>query len=92
MIASSKLKITPQTIVFGSSNAGAEIHTEHLLPAQIMENIGKKLNLKSHKVGCKTRTYEIYTPIDLEMHKIEEDLYLLDFSRYFKNLLNLVFF
>jgi hypothetical protein len=61
----STLPINENTIVYGSSDAGLSIHTDNTAVMETMNEVGTKLNLKSHKVGAKFAEKILSTPVDL---------------------------
>jgi hypothetical protein len=68
--------------VYGSSDAGATIHTDNAFVNEKMKAISQRLNLKEHRVGPKFLDKKISTPVDLEAHYgFDGKYYLLDFSR-----------
>ena len=84
LIAISVLPITKETIVYGSSDAAVHVcnSSEELQRKMILS--GQMLNLKKHLVGLTPENQvELYSAGDLEGHKVNDDFYLLDFSRAF---------
>jgi hypothetical protein len=80
LIASSILPINHETIIYGSCDAGKNIHAKDSEFNKKMRKISQLLNLKLHKVG----NQPLYTPADLEGHKgTDGRYYLVDFSRMF---------
>lgn len=82
--AMSILPINEYTIIYGSSDAGREIHTDSARMGEKLKSIAKKFNLQEHRVGNSNLPKTLWTPVDLEAHYgFDKRFYLLDFSRLF---------
>eukprot|EP01091_Cochliopodium_minus_P008798 TRINITY_DN2050_c0_g2_i9.p1 TRINITY_DN2050_c0_g2~~TRINITY_DN2050_c0_g2_i9.p1 ORF type:complete len:1349 (-),score=401.15 TRINITY_DN2050_c0_g2_i9:136-4182(-) len=82
--AISLLPIGKDTIVYGSFDAGNTVYDSEPKVNEMMEKLGKKMNIKGHIVGGKKKVL-IYGPADIEVHKgkgEDERFYVLDFARY----------
>lgn len=86
LIASSRLPIDSETLVYGSSDGGTTVHTVLDDMNILMENAAKILNIKGHVAGIgdpSNRAY-VYGPADLEGHLGNDgNFYVLDFARTF---------
>lgn len=83
LVAMSLLPIDNDTLEFGSANAGRMIHDSNPALSEKMALVGKKLNLKSHKVSSESNI-RMHTPVDMEGHAAKNGyFYALDFSRLF---------
>jgi hypothetical protein len=60
----SVLPISKDTIVYGSNDYGATIHSSNDQLIAKVKEVAKYLNLKPHIIAGK----ELYTPIDMEGH------------------------
>eukprot|EP01091_Cochliopodium_minus_P013369 TRINITY_DN4293_c0_g1_i1.p1 TRINITY_DN4293_c0_g1~~TRINITY_DN4293_c0_g1_i1.p1 ORF type:complete len:537 (-),score=110.57 TRINITY_DN4293_c0_g1_i1:953-2563(-) len=71
-----------QTLVYGSQDGGRTVFTSDSNFNDIMESVGKKMNLKEHLAGMGKNKKMIYFPTDIEGH-IGKDgrRYVIDFSR-----------
>lgn len=86
LLAVAKLPISADTLVRGSSDAGASLSNSDTHCRDAMKTIAQMLNLKSHAIRDKRGvTHEIVGPFDLEAHRSVSDkrLYFLDFARLF---------
>lgn len=67
-----------------SANGGVSVHADEPEICEIMAQVGSQLNLKEHTVGITESTKNLYTPVDLEVHKIKDGRYAVcDFARLF---------
>jgi len=85
LIAMSLLPINSSTIVYGTADAGKNIHAKHAELNQKMKYSATKLNLKPHVAGfMEERSRKVWSAADVEGHVGHDGkLYLLDFSRTF---------
>eukprot|EP01103_Thecamoeba_quadrilineata_P005102 TRINITY_DN14950_c0_g1_i1.p1 TRINITY_DN14950_c0_g1~~TRINITY_DN14950_c0_g1_i1.p1 ORF type:complete len:1069 (+),score=222.14 TRINITY_DN14950_c0_g1_i1:25-3231(+) len=82
LIATSKLPISQDTIVYGSCVGGNEVHADLPEMNEIMERCGRILNLKGHMAGIGRDKKFMYGPCDLEGHLGHDGkLYALDAAR-----------
>lgn len=80
ILATSLLPLGPDTIVYGSHDAGKTVHASDPVFNKMMDEIGVMLNLKKHTVGKKK--VPIVGPGDIEGHKaLDGRYYLLDYAR-----------
>ncbi|GAM25977.1 hypothetical protein SAMD00019534_091520 [Acytostelium subglobosum LB1] len=80
LIAISLLPIKKETLVYGSSDGGNTVHDDVEEVNEMMEQVGKKMNLRGHLAGLNPKY--IYGPGDFEIHQSEDnDFYALDFGR-----------
>eukprot|EP01129_Flabellula_baltica_P014521 TRINITY_DN696_c0_g1_i1.p1 TRINITY_DN696_c0_g1~~TRINITY_DN696_c0_g1_i1.p1 ORF type:complete len:700 (+),score=142.97 TRINITY_DN696_c0_g1_i1:98-2197(+) len=83
LVATTHLPISKNTLKYGSDDGGLTIHNENETLRNLIETLGKKLNLKKHTVGAKTPT-DIYGPADIEGHLgTDKRYYILDTARLF---------
>lgn len=79
------LPIDKDTLVYGSMDFGNTVYTSNEQFNRIMEECGKRMNLKKHVVGVPDLGLRcLYGPVDMEGH-IGRDgrFYLLDCARTF---------
>jgi hypothetical protein len=67
LIATSLLPIEKDTIIYGSNDGGIEVHCDVEEVNQVMEQVGKTLNICEHGTGVQGK--KLYGPGDLEIHK-----------------------
>eukprot|EP01091_Cochliopodium_minus_P008352 TRINITY_DN1876_c1_g1_i2.p1 TRINITY_DN1876_c1_g1~~TRINITY_DN1876_c1_g1_i2.p1 ORF type:complete len:1315 (-),score=354.21 TRINITY_DN1876_c1_g1_i2:100-3675(-) len=68
------------TLVYGTQDGGKNYTFSDPVAKKFADAIGKKLNLKKHKINSSNNN--IYTPADIEIHKgYDGNYYILDFSR-----------
>ncbi|GAB5366103.1 hypothetical protein AAMO2058_001115800 [Amorphochlora amoebiformis] len=80
LICSSLLPLSKTTLVYGSDDQGRTVQMSDPECNDLMENAGRELNLKGHKVAGKT----IFSCGDVEVHRgLDGRLYLLDTARVF---------
>jgi hypothetical protein len=78
LVAVSTLPINKKTIVYGSADAGRTVHNSDPVAANIMQQLGKTLNLREHLVFDQ----KIIGAGDVEVHKAEDGrYYMVDFAR-----------
>jgi hypothetical protein len=83
LVAISMLPIGKESIIYGSSDAGATVHADNDAFNGKMKRAAEILNLKGHHVG-KVDGKLLYSCGDIEGHKGSDGrLYLLDFGRAF---------
>eukprot|EP01117_Protostelium_nocturnum_P006466 TRINITY_DN2328_c0_g1_i1.p1 TRINITY_DN2328_c0_g1~~TRINITY_DN2328_c0_g1_i1.p1 ORF type:complete len:1080 (+),score=470.57 TRINITY_DN2328_c0_g1_i1:226-3465(+) len=83
VVAMAVIPISSSTIKYGSNDAGATIHADDEALNKRMELAGKRLNLKPHMTGMKTKKM-IAGPGDIEGHITKAgDYYVVDFGRVF---------
>ena len=69
------------TLIFGSSDAGRSVKADPFIRPRL-EDVGKRLNLRSHPVGPLRDLQHFYTPLDLEVHRgTDGRYYVLDLAR-----------
>ena len=82
IIASSLIPIDDTTLAYGSSDAGATVMKTNPELNEIVESLGKKLNLKEHYTGSKKFGKVLYMPGDIEGHIGKDgNYYMLDVAR-----------
>jgi len=83
LVAVSLLPISDNTLVYGSSNGGLSVHADEDEANRLMEELGKKLNLRGHVASpSKEGSKFIYMPADIEGHRGRDGrFYLIDFAR-----------
>lgn len=70
------------TLVYGTQDGGKNYKFTDPVAMEYAKKIGKKLNLKEHKLSSPLVDHGIYTPADIEIHKGKDNnYYILDFSR-----------
>lgn len=84
LVAMSLLPISKKTLIYGSDDAGKNVHNDDPLFANIMKEAASVINLKGHVTDAKGTI--IYGPTDIEGHKYvtpsgEVQYYLVDFAR-----------
>lgn len=60
------LPLGDKSLVYGSDNAGIDVHTSNTEVNNLMSEAGKKLNFQSRKVN----NIDFYGPIDIEGHLV----------------------
>ncbi|KAL6045370.1 Clu domain-containing protein [Balamuthia mandrillaris] len=81
--AMSLLPINKNTLLYGSSDGGLNVKQDSKVH-HILRKMAKQLNLKKHVCGLPGDSKEMYTPLDLEVHKGQDDrLYVIDCHRLF---------
>jgi len=84
LIAISVLPISKDTIVYGSADAGQHVYNDCPELERKMACAATLLNLKPHQVGLDAEhQVTLYSAGDLEGHQVNDEFYLLDFSRAF---------
>jgi hypothetical protein len=86
LIAMPILPIGSQTLVYGSSDGGGNIHTSNEQMNARMRLVGNILNLAPHYVWDGHNRYrsKIYGPVDIEGHLgVDQRYYVLDSARLF---------
>jgi hypothetical protein len=77
------LPISNTTLCYGSNDGGQTVLASNPELNHYMEQAAKKLNLKGHYCGFKTRQF-LHGPCDCEGHLgTDNRFYLLDFARTF---------
>ena len=82
----SLLPIGKETIVYGTDDAGATIHSKDQYLSGLMERAAQKLNLQPHRCADLSRRHfeVLHSAADIEGHKgTDGRYYLIDFSRTF---------
>eukprot|EP01132_Coremiostelium_polycephalum_P007680 gene7680-9448_t len=81
LIAISVLPISKDSLIYGSCDGGNTVHNDIQEINDIMETVGRSMNLKGHLSGINPKY--IYGPGDLEIHKSKQtgDYYAVDFGR-----------
>eukprot|EP01130_Rhizamoeba_saxonica_P014986 TRINITY_DN662_c1_g2_i2.p2 TRINITY_DN662_c1_g2~~TRINITY_DN662_c1_g2_i2.p2 ORF type:complete len:506 (-),score=103.86 TRINITY_DN662_c1_g2_i2:2144-3661(-) len=79
VVAISLLPISNETLVYGSSDAGATIHKKDEQMNNIMRKSGQVMNIIPHI--CGNDAVEVYSACDIEGHKTEYGYYLIDYAR-----------
>eukprot|EP01105_Mastigella_eilhardi_P017010 TRINITY_DN390_c0_g1_i3.p1 TRINITY_DN390_c0_g1~~TRINITY_DN390_c0_g1_i3.p1 ORF type:complete len:2090 (-),score=509.34 TRINITY_DN390_c0_g1_i3:37-6306(-) len=81
LTAMARLPIMPETLVYGSRDAGRTVHATDAV--SLMNKICSRLLLKPHLCGRDSRAF-LCGPVDIEIHRGEDGmLYAVDFSRLF---------
>jgi len=82
IIASSILPINDSTLSYGSADAGVTVHNSNNELNNLIETLGKKLNLSEHLTGSKIGAKKLYMPGDIEVHHgADGKFYILDVAR-----------
>ncbi|KAH3755977.1 Histidine kinase A [Pelomyxa schiedti] len=82
LIATSELPIDPGTLEYGSADGGKTVHSRDSEIAVKMEQVGRILNLKAHKVGPTDNMKVLHGPCDIEVHRAHDGrIYVLDAAR-----------
>lgn len=68
LCAVSTLPITKETLVYGSDDGAKTVLNQDPLAASLMEEFGRRLNLKPHQAG-RDQSSVIVGPADIEVHK-----------------------
>eukprot|EP01091_Cochliopodium_minus_P004832 TRINITY_DN1472_c0_g2_i1.p1 TRINITY_DN1472_c0_g2~~TRINITY_DN1472_c0_g2_i1.p1 ORF type:complete len:1451 (-),score=404.43 TRINITY_DN1472_c0_g2_i1:87-4439(-) len=72
------------TLIYGSADAGRTVHNDDPKFSELMNEMGKKLNLKPHHVGKSGTKVLVSTPCDIEGHlAMDGRYYVLDVARLF---------
>eukprot|EP01127_Copromyxa_protea_P018085 TRINITY_DN5615_c0_g1_i5.p1 TRINITY_DN5615_c0_g1~~TRINITY_DN5615_c0_g1_i5.p1 ORF type:complete len:1747 (+),score=336.92 TRINITY_DN5615_c0_g1_i5:29-5269(+) len=84
LVAMSLLPINKNTLIYGSDDAGKNVHNDDPEFASLMKEAASLINLKGHVTDAKGTI--IYGPTDIEGHKHvtptgEVEYYLVDFAR-----------
>ncbi len=66
LIATSVLPISEETIVYGSCDAGLNVHAKLPRMNDTMHQIARILNLKGHCAGLTSKKEFLYGPCDIE--------------------------
>lgn len=75
VVASSILPIEQRTLVYGSCDLGRTVHVDNPQMCKLMEEAGKKMNLKPHIAALpgSTQRHTLYAPIDIEGKKNKKE-------------------
>lgn len=81
LVASVRLPISQQTLIYGSSDGGATIHQKDPIFNRMMQEAAAHLNIKQHEVAP---GISLYSAVDMEGHKgTDGRYYVLDTARIF---------
>lgn len=81
LVASVRLPISQQTLIYGSSDGGTTIHQKDPIFNRMMEEAASHLNIKQHEVAPGV---SLYSAVDMEGHKgTDGRYYVLDTARVF---------
>jgi len=84
LIASSKLPISQETLVYGSADGGNTVYAENRRMNKMIKDCNTVLNLKGHVAGVGRHPKYIYGPCDQEGHVgTDGHFYVIDLSRVF---------
>jgi hypothetical protein len=73
VFVSSLLPFGSSTLKYGSADGGKTFHCDDSMVCEVMEAIGKGLNLKAHTYQPTKR--KLYGPIDIEVHRGKDGRY-----------------
>lgn len=81
LVASVRLPISQNTLIYGSSDGGATIHQKDPIFNRMMEEAATHINIKQHEVAPGV---SLYSAVDMEGHKgTDGRYYVLDTARVF---------
>lgn len=86
LLAESKLPIGPETLHYGSADAGVTVNDGSSCPElrDLMKTVGTSLNLAGHWCGSPAQPSFLYSPIDVEGHRGHDGrYYVIDLARVF---------
>lgn len=86
LLAESKLPIGPETLQYGSADAGVTVRDGSSCPElrDLMKTVGTALNLAGHSVGSTLQPSYLFGPIDVEGHRgTDGRYYVIDLARVF---------
>lgn len=86
LLAESKLPIGPDTLEYGSADAGITVKDGSSCPElrDLMKTVGTALNLAGHYVGSVSQPSYLFGPVDVEGHRGSDGrYYVIDLARVF---------